>query len=50
MRAGLAPLRHVLPLALIGGAALGASACWTLAFLPPAAYLAALRQRAARAR
>jgi hypothetical protein len=45
MRAGLAPLRHVLPLALIGGAALGASACWTLAFLPPAAYLERVRRR-----
>jgi hypothetical protein len=48
MHAGLAPMRHPLPLALIGGAALLASACWTLAFLPPAAYLDALRRRAAR--
>lgn len=43
LRAGLAPLRHALPLSAIGAAALCASTCWTLAFLPPAWYLAALR-------
>jgi hypothetical protein len=43
MLAGLAPLRHALPLGAIGAAALCASTCWTLAFLPPAWYLAALR-------
>jgi hypothetical protein len=47
MLAGLPPLRHPLPLAAIAVAALSASACWTLAFLPPAAYLAAVRRRAA---
>ena len=45
MLAGLAPLRHALPLAAIGAAAVVASVCWTLAFLPPASYLAALRRR-----
>jgi hypothetical protein len=45
MWAGLAPLRHALPLTVIGAAALGASACWTLAFLPPPAYLEAVRRR-----
>lgn len=49
MLAGLAPLRHGLPLAAIGTAALCASTCWTLAFAPPAAYLAAIRRRAAAA-
>lgn len=44
MLAGLAPLRHTLPLVVIGAAALSASVCWTLAFLPPPAYLAALRR------
>ena len=48
MGAGLAPLRHGLPLAAIGSAALCASTCWTLAFLPPAWYLAALRGRSAQ--
>jgi hypothetical protein len=43
MRAGLAPLRHALPLSAIGAAALCVSTCWTLAFLPPAWYLAVLR-------
>ena len=47
MRAGLAPLRHPLPLALIGVAALSASSCWTLAFLPPDGYLEAVRRRSA---
>ena len=47
MLAGLAPLRHALPLTLIGVAALCAGGCWTLAFLPPAWYLAVLRSRAA---
>jgi hypothetical protein len=46
MLAGLPPLRHPLPLAAIAMAALSASACWTLAFLPPAAYLARVRARA----
>jgi hypothetical protein len=45
MLAGQAPLRHGLPLAAIGTAAVVASTCWTLAFLPPAAYLALLRRR-----
>jgi hypothetical protein len=49
MLAGLAPLRHPLPLAAIGLAGLSASACWTLAFLPPAWYLAAVQRRAAAA-
>jgi hypothetical protein len=47
MLAGLAPLRHALPLTAIGAAALCASTCWTLAFLPPASYLAAVRGRIA---
>jgi hypothetical protein len=46
MLAGLAPLRNGLPLGAIGLAAVCASACWTLAFLPPKAYLASI-QRAA---
>jgi hypothetical protein len=46
MLAGLAPLRHALPLAAIALAALCTSACWLLAFLPPAAYLAAVRRHA----
>jgi hypothetical protein len=45
MLAGLAPLRHPLPLAAIALSSLCASACWLLAFLPPASYLAALRRR-----
>ena len=45
MLAGLAPLRHTLPLAAIGMAALCASTCWTLAFLPPPAYLEVVRRR-----
>ena len=49
MLAGLAPLRHPLPLAAIGLAGLSASACWTLAFLPPAWSLAAVQRRAAAA-
>jgi hypothetical protein len=48
MRAGLAPLRHGLPLAAIGSAAMVASTCWWLAFLPPAGYPEAIRRRAAR--
>jgi hypothetical protein len=47
MLAGLPPLRHPLPLAAIGVAALTASVCWGLAFLPPPAYLASIRRRAA---
>ncbi|MEN8162342.1 MAG: hypothetical protein ABFS41_19885 [Myxococcota bacterium] len=49
MLAGLAPLGHAVPLAAIGVAALTASACWTLAFLPPEAYLVSIRHRAAGA-
>jgi hypothetical protein len=45
MLAGMAPMQHALPLCAIGAAALVASTCWTLAFLPPASYLAALRER-----
>jgi hypothetical protein len=48
MLGGLAPLRHALPLTAIGTAALCASTCWTLAFLPPAGYTEAIRRRAAR--
>jgi hypothetical protein len=44
---GLATLRHVLPLAAIAAAALAASACWTLAFLPPTAYVNFVRSRSA---
>ena len=47
MLAGLAPLRHGLPLAAITLSSLCASACWLLAFFPPASYLAALRRRGA---
>jgi hypothetical protein len=47
MLAGLAPLRHALPLGAIALSALSTSACWLLAFLPPARYLAALQRRAA---
>ncbi len=43
MLAGLAPLRDALPLSAIGVAALCASACWLLAFAPPAAYLEWIR-------
>ncbi len=46
MLSGLAPLRHVLPLGVIGTAALLASLCWLLAFAPPAPYLEAVRRRA----
>jgi hypothetical protein len=46
MHAGLAPLRHPLPLAAIGSAAMIASVCWALVFLPPAAYLERLRRGA----
>jgi hypothetical protein len=49
MLAGLPPLRHPLPLMAIGVAALTASVCWALAFLPPAAYLASIRRRASAA-
>jgi hypothetical protein len=49
MAVGLAPLRHALPLAAIGAAALCASTCWMLAFLPPRSYLDALRRRAVAA-
>jgi hypothetical protein len=49
MLAGLRPLQHLLPLAAIALAALCCSACWTLAFLPPASYLAAIRRRAGAA-
>ena len=45
MLAGLAPLRHALPLAAIALSSLCASTCWLLAFFPPASYLAALRRR-----
>jgi hypothetical protein len=45
MLAGLPPLRHPLPLAAISLAGLCASACWTLAFLPPASYLTGVRAR-----
>jgi hypothetical protein len=45
MLAGLAPLAHGLPLGAIALAAIAASVCWTLAFLPPAGYLAAVRRR-----
>ncbi len=45
MLAGMAPLQHRLPLSALSAAALVASTCWTLAFLPPASYLAALRTR-----
>lgn len=47
MLAGLAPLRHPLPLAAIALSSLCASGCWLLAFLPPASYLARLGRRAA---
>ena len=47
MLAGLAPLAHPLPLAAIAATALCSSLCWTLAFLPPAAYLARVRARRA---
>lgn len=47
MLAGLPPLRHALPLTAIGVAALTGSVCWALAFLPPEAYLASIRRRAA---
>jgi hypothetical protein len=46
MWAGLPPLGHPLPLMAIGIAALSASVCWGLAFLPPSAYLASIRRRA----
>jgi hypothetical protein len=49
MAAGQAPLQQPLPLAAIAVAALAASTCWTLAFLPPEAYLASIRRRAAAA-
>jgi len=45
MLGGMAPLRNSLPLCAIGAAAVVASTCWALAFLPPASYLAALRRR-----
>jgi hypothetical protein len=45
LRAGLAPLAHPLPLALIATAGVVTSAAWSLAFLPPAAYLRWLRER-----
>jgi hypothetical protein len=47
MLAGLAPLRHPLPLVAIALSSLCASACWLLAFFPPASYLTALRRRGA---
>ena len=50
MLAGLAPLRHPLPLVAIALSALCASVCWLLAFLPPASYLARLRRGAVTAR
>jgi len=46
MLAGLAPLGHALPQVAICAAALTSSACWTLAFLPPAAYRDSIRRRA----
>lgn len=45
MLAGLAPMRHPLPLWTVGSAALVVSAAWTLTFLPPARYLDWLRER-----
>ena len=47
MLAGLAPLRHPIPLVALALSSLCASTCWLLAFVPPASYLAALRRRAA---
>jgi hypothetical protein len=47
MLAGLAPMRHPIPLASIALAAVLASIGWLLAFLPPRAYLDRLRARAA---
>ena len=47
MLAGMAPLQSALPLCAIGTSALVASICWTLAFFPPASYLAALLRRQA---
>jgi hypothetical protein len=49
MLAGLPPLRHPLPLAAIALTSLCASACWALAFLSPATYLARLRVTNGRA-
>jgi len=46
MRAGLAPLRHTVPLAIISVAGIATSIAWSLAFLPPAAYLRWVRARA----
>ena len=50
MLAGMAPLAHPLPLVAIAATSLCSSVCWMLAFLPPAAYLARVRARAATAR
>jgi hypothetical protein len=46
MRAGLAPLRHPVPLAIISVAGIATSVAWSLAFLPPTAYLRWVRARA----
>jgi hypothetical protein len=46
MRAGLAPLRHPLPLAIVSVAGMATSLSWSLAFLPPPGYLRWLRARA----
>lgn len=45
MLAGLAPLRHPIPLVALALSSLCASTCWLLAFVPPASYLAAVRRR-----
>jgi hypothetical protein len=47
MLAGLAPLRHPIPLVALALSSLCASTCWLLAFVPPASYLAAVRRREA---
>lgn len=47
MLAGMAPLAHPLPLVAIAATALCSSLCWTLAFVPPASYLARVRARSA---
>jgi len=47
MLAGLAPLRHPIPLVALALSSLCASTCWLLAFVPPASYLATLQRRGA---
>lgn len=50
MLAGMAPLAHPLPLVAIAATSLCSSLCWTLAFVPPAAYLARVRARSTATR